>query len=79
MKKRHNARQIVLLLREAGVELGKGEKAPEVCRKLGLTQQTYYRWRTKYGLMASQAGTGRRAEGVSDLGRLTERIGGDSS
>ena len=51
MKKRHSAEQIVLLLREADVELGKGEKVPEVCRKLGITQQTYYRWRTKYGSM----------------------------
>jgi transposase-like protein len=51
MKKRHSAEQIVLLLREADVELGKGEKFPEVCRKLGITQQTYYRWRTKYGSM----------------------------
>jgi putative transposase len=51
MKRRHSAEQIVLLLREADVELGKGEKVPEVCRKLGITQQTYYRWRTKYGSM----------------------------
>jgi transposase-like protein len=51
MKKRDGAEQIVLLLREADVELGKGEKVPEVCRKLGITQQTYYRWRTKYGSM----------------------------
>ncbi len=51
MKKRHSAEQIVLLLREADIELGKGEKVPEVCRKLGITQQTYYRWRTKYGSM----------------------------
>jgi transposase-like protein len=51
MKKRHCAKQIVLLLREADVELGKGEKVPEVCRKLGITQQTNYCWRTKYGSM----------------------------
>jgi putative transposase len=49
MKQRHSAEQIVLLLQEADVELGKGKKVPEVCRKLGSTQQTYYRWRTKYG------------------------------
>jgi hypothetical protein len=35
MKKRHSAEQIVLLLWEADVELGKGGKVPEVCRKLG--------------------------------------------
>ncbi len=51
MKKRHSAEQIVGLLRQADVDLGKGLKVPEVCRKLGVTQQTYYRWRTKYGGM----------------------------
>ena len=51
MKKRYSAEQIVGMLREADVELGKGEKVPDVCRKLGITQQAYYRWRTKYGSM----------------------------
>ena len=58
MKKRHSAEQIVAKLRQADVELGKGLKVPEVCRHLGISEQTYYRWRTKYGgmdpLMAKQ-------------------------
>jgi len=45
MKKRHSAEQIVAKLREAEVELAKGRKVPEVVRKLGITEQTYYRWR----------------------------------
>ena len=49
MKKRHGAEQIVGLLRQADVALGKGEKVPEVCKQLGISEQTYYRWRTKYG------------------------------
>ena len=52
MKKRHSAEQIVSKLRQADVELGKGLKVPEVCRQLGISEQTYYRWRTKYGGMA---------------------------
>ena len=36
-------------LREAEVELAKGRKIPEVARKLGITDQTYYRWRKEYG------------------------------
>ena len=52
MKKRHSAEQIVAKLRQADVELGKGLKAPEVCKQLGVSEQTYYRWRTKYGGMA---------------------------
>jgi len=50
-KKRHSAEQIIDKLREAEVELGKGMKVPEVCRKLGVSQQTYYRWRSEYGGM----------------------------
>ena len=58
MKKRHTPEQIISKLRQADVALGKGLKVPEVCRQLGVSEQTYYRWRTKYGgmdpLMAKQ-------------------------
>jgi len=48
-KKRHTAEQIIARLREAEVALSQGEKVPAVCRKLGITEQTYYRWRKEYG------------------------------
>jgi transposase-like protein len=48
-KKRHTAEQIINKLRQAEVELAKGLKIPQVCRKLGVTEQTYYRWRKEYG------------------------------
>ena len=48
-KKRHGAEQIIPKLREAEVELARGLKVPEVCRKLGVTEQTYRRGRKKYG------------------------------
>ncbi len=54
MKKRHGAEQIVAKLRQADVELGKGMKVPEVCKHLGISEQTYYRWRQKYGGMAPE-------------------------
>ena len=54
MKKRHNAEQIVAKLREADVELGKGLRVPEVCKQLNISEQTYYRWRQKYGGMAPE-------------------------
>ncbi len=47
--KRHTAEQIISKLREAEVYLAKGTKMPQVCRKLGVTEQTYYRWRKEYG------------------------------
>ena len=54
MKKRYSAEEIVARLRQADVELGKGMKVPEVCKQLGISEQTYYRWRTKYGGMAPE-------------------------
>ena len=50
-QKRHSVDQIVWKLRKADVELGKGKKVPEVCKELEVTEQTYYRWRQKYGGM----------------------------
>ena len=54
MKKRHSAEQIVAMLRQADVGLGKGLRVPEVCKQLGISEQTYYRWRQKYGGMAPE-------------------------
>jgi len=54
MKKRHSAEQIVVKLRQADVGLGKGLRVPEVCKELGISEQTYYRWRQKYGGMAPE-------------------------
>ena len=54
MKKRYSPEQIVGKLREADVQLGKGLKVPEVCKQLGISEQTYYRWRQKYGGMAPE-------------------------
>ena len=48
-RKRHSAEQIISKLREAEVELSKGLGSVLVCRKLGITEQTYYRWRKEYG------------------------------
>ncbi len=48
-KKRHTAEQIIAKLREAEILLAKSMKMPQVCRKLGVTEQTYYRWRKEYG------------------------------
>ena len=34
--------------------LGKKQKVPEICKALEITEQTYYRWRQKYGGMAPE-------------------------
>ena len=46
---RHTAQQIIGKLREAEVALAKGQTTGEVARKLGITEQTDYRWRKEYG------------------------------
>ncbi len=48
-RKRYTAEQIITKLREAEVELAKGPTTPLVCKKLGISDQTYYRWRKEYG------------------------------
>ena len=50
-QKRHRVDQIISKLRRADVELGKGKKVPEVCKLIEIKEQTYYRWRQKYGSM----------------------------
>ena len=39
-------------LRQADVLIGQGKSIPEVCRQIEISQQTYYRWRQKYGGMS---------------------------
>ncbi len=48
-RKRFTPEQIITKLREAEVELARGQTTPEVCRKVGISEQTYYRWRKEYG------------------------------
>ena len=48
-RKQYTAEQIIDMLRQAEVELAQGATIPIVCRKLGITDQTYYRWRKEYG------------------------------
>ncbi len=48
-RKRYSAEQIIRMLREAEVELAKGQSVAVVCKKIGVTANTYYRWRKEYG------------------------------
>lgn len=47
--KQFTAEQIIVLLREADVKLSKGRNLAQVCREIGLTEQSYYRCRREYG------------------------------
>lgn len=57
MQKRHTEEQIVRILKEAET----GVKIIDLCRRHGITEQTFFRWRSKYGGME-----------VSDVRRLKE-------
>ena len=50
-RKKYTAEQIITKLREAEIDLAKGQTTPQVCKKLGISDQTYYRWRKEYGGM----------------------------
>jgi len=50
-RKRFNSEQIIGMLREAEVLQSQGKTIGEVSRKLGISEQTYYRWRKDYGGM----------------------------
>ena len=50
-KKGYGPEQIIHKLREAEVLLSQGVTVGEVCRRIGVTDVTYYRWRKEYGGM----------------------------
>ena len=50
-RKHYKAEQIIMMLREAEVQLGKGVKSYQICHDLGITENTFYRWRKEYGGM----------------------------
>ena len=55
-RKRPTPEQIITALREAEVDLARGKSVKLMSRELGITEQTYYRWRREYGGMkVSQA------------------------
>ncbi len=68
-KKRHSAEQIVKMLRTVEVELARGATVKEACKKVGISDQTYYRWRKEYGGL--QVGQARR---LKELERENARL-----
>jgi len=48
-RQRFSAEQIVNKLRQAEVLLSQGHNVVQACKAIGVTEQTYYRWRKEYG------------------------------
>lgn len=55
-RKRFTAEQILGMVREAEVRLSQGEKIGLICKSLGISEQSYYRWRKEYGGLKSDQG-----------------------
>jgi putative transposase len=68
-RKRYTPEQIIGKLREAEVETSRGMTVAEVVRKLGITEQTYYRWRQEYGGLRLD-----QAKRLKDLERENARL-----
>ena len=49
MRKRHTTEQIIRKLRQAETDLAGGLTIGQVCQKLGISEQTFHRWRNQYG------------------------------
>ncbi len=77
MGRRHfKPEQIIHMLREAEIKLAGGKKIGEVCRELGISEQSYYRWRNR---VRRDAGlTSEEAQGSAARERTTEEAGGRS-
>ena len=48
-RKNYTVEQIIVKLREVELHCNQGKSISEACRGLGITEQTYYRWRKEYG------------------------------
>ncbi len=68
-RKRYTTEQIIGMLREAGVKLSQGETVGVICRGLGISEQSYYRWRRDYGGLKLD-----QAKKLKDLERENERL-----
>jgi len=68
-RKRFTVEQIISKLREAEVELSRGLTVGQVCKKLEVTEQTYYRWRKEYGGLRTD-----QAKRLKELGRENARL-----
>lgn len=68
-KKVHSSEEIIRKLRQADVLLHAGKVVSEVCRELGVTDSTYYKWRKEYGGMKID-----QARRLKDLERENSRL-----
>ena len=72
-RRRHTPEQVINKLREAEIAIAEGSTVAEASRRIGVTEQTFYRWRSEYGgLRIDQARRLKRPE--SENGRLKRAV-----
>ena len=69
VKKAYTAEQIISKLRQAEILLSQGAAIAEASKKIGVTEQTYYRWRKEYGGMRIE-----QAKKLKDLEKENARL-----
>jgi transposase-like protein len=68
-RKRFTTEQIIQHLREAEVLLFQDKTVAQVCKQIGITEQTYYRWRKEYGGIRTD-----QAKRLKDLEKENARL-----
>ena len=68
-RKRYTPEQIISMLREAEVALAQGQSVGQACRTLGVSEQSYYRWRKEYGGLRTD-----QAKRLKDLEKENGRL-----
>jgi transposase-like protein len=69
MSRGYKPEQIISMLREAEVGLSQGKTVGQVCRSLGVSEQSYYRWRREYGGLRVD-----QAKRLKDLEKENKRL-----
>lgn len=69
MARKHKPEEIISKLREAEIVLAQGSAVSDACRRIGVTEQTYYRWRKEYGGMKMD-----QARRMKDLEKENQRL-----
>jgi len=68
-RKRYSAEEIVNRLRQAEVLISQGQTVAQACKEIGVTDQTYYRWRKEYGGLKTD-----QAKRLKELERENARL-----
>ncbi len=71
MRKRHTEEQIIGVLKQSEA----GAKTDELCRRHGVSQQTFYKWKAKFGGM--EVSDARKLRGLEDENRRLKHIVAD--